>query len=247
MSYQTWLMVKITQLEMMRDRGYDISEEYSILELDIRNIDDIYKFVETYDLRDSKNLNISHLNRNYQHLENNNLTLVRYVAAPPDKTQIGIGSADILINEIKQIQNPESIGKNKIEKVIIITDSNFGPRALEELYKIKEEHLLQHFLWNQLVYNPTKHKLVPKHYALTPAETEEFLSKDKITRAQLAKIAYAGLDVKKISGAKTKISDPIVAYYGWVPGQIIRIHREDTTTDTLVNKSLFYRHVSYVG
>jgi DNA-directed RNA polymerase I, II, and III subunit RPABC1 len=74
------------------------------------------------------------------------------------------------------------------------------------------------FNFSEMEINKTKHELVPKHILLIKEKEEELLKAYKITKNQLPKI-YT--------------TDPIVKYYGWNVGQIVKIIRK--------NGSVYYR------
>lgn len=76
----------------------------------------------------------------------------------------------------------------------------------------------------ELMHNVTTHSLVPKHEALSAAEVAD-------VRAQ-----YNMLDSK---WPKLLTTDPVVRYYNWPVGTIVRIRR----TGISENEQIFYRQV----
>ena len=75
--------------------------------------------------------------------------------------------------------------------------------------------------------NPTKHFLAQRHTALTPQEKRAFLATSKID-PQCLPMIY--------------VSDPVVRWYGWRVGQILRIDRANLVSFS-VGGSTFYRLV----
>lgn len=73
---------------------------------------------------------------------------------------------------------------------------------------------LQVFHESELLINITHHELVPQHIALSSDEKTDLLLKHKITEKQLMKILY---------------NDPIVRYYGFERGQVVKIIRKSET------------------
>ncbi|KAF7989607.1 hypothetical protein HCN44_008281 [Aphidius gifuensis] len=73
---------------------------------------------------------------------------------------------------------------------------------------------LQVFHESELLINITHHELVPQHIALSSEEKADALLKLKVTEKQLPKILY---------------NDPIVRYYGFERGQLVKIIRKSET------------------
>lgn len=67
------------------------------------------------------------------------------------------------------------------------------------------------FELSELLVNPTKYHLVPRHELVPEEHREALLAQLRVTEAQLPRIAQ---------------SDPIARWMGLLPGQIVRIHRK---------------------
>lgn len=79
------------------------------------------------------------------------------------------------------------------------------------------------FLMKELMYNPTKHELVPKHKKLTPTEAEQFIQEMQLkSKNQLPFIQK---------------QDIIARWLGLVPGDIVKITRYTETS----GKYYYYR------
>lgn len=81
------------------------------------------------------------------------------------------------------------------------------------------------FSFDELLYNVTKHILVPQHIPLTINEKNDLLKKYTIVSNQLPKILK---------------SDPVARYYGMKKGDVFKIVRDSETA----GKYVTYRIVS---
>lgn len=99
---------------------------------------------------------------------------------------------------------------------------------LDDNGNISKRIIVEHFLSNKLMFNLVEHRLVPFHQKLTEQE------KNELSKSILFKPEY------ELSQILPKIytTDPIVKYYLWGPGDIIKIIR------TIPNPSIYYRIVS---
>jgi len=76
--------------------------------------------------------------------------------------------------------------------------------------QLPDDYRIELFKGEHLMYNPTKHYLVPHHVKLTPEQIASELGK---------------IDPKDLS--EIRHDDKIVKFLGFVPGDILRIHRQD--------------------
>ena len=199
--------VKKTQIEMVRDRGYTVSNyELSLLE------EDFNYFVENYDV--TENFDRGLLSEIYQKNGRNQL-LVTYLEKPQDSKQMTVEAIREVIEQAKIA---------KVEEIIIVTQLKLSSSAEKELTLSGLNY--QIFYDSDLSYNPTKHVDTPKHELLTQEEAKE-------------KMRELKADVSKLLIMKS--NDPIVRYYNWPVGGLIRIHREDFAVSILAPKSINYR------
>jgi len=83
--------------------------------------------------------------------------------------------------------------------------------------------MLQYFQINQLLFNPTKHKLVPKHRKLTTEEANAIMEKYMIkNKLQMPMILH---------------NDVIAKWLGLKQGEIVEITRYNENS----GKSFYYR------
>ena len=94
---------------------------------------------------------------------------------------------------------------------IIVKCGKLTPAANTSLIDLNNLYDLQIFDVEELVHNKTEHSLVPKHELLTIEEANNLLKQYKVKLTQLPHI---------------KVNDPIIKYYGWKKGRIVRIIRK---------------------
>ena len=164
--------VKKNQLEMVRDRGYDISEEENILNMTflefnnyvlskISNIDDISKI----------------LNHNY--MKNSDICYVYYILLNKNNKKKKPIMSDLINQFLQYIQ------KYQPNESILILDSPIPNNKKNEYQNIIN---LQVFDKSQLTFNPIKHILVLKHEKIPDDEKEEKLKELKATINKLPSI-----------------------------------------------------------
>lgn len=220
--YQHFI-VKRTQVEMLKDRGYLIPED----EEDLFLADDskgklsstiLTDFVRHYTSQDDATFSRENMSTIYQD-ENGNKTYVYFVPQTAKERQ-GVGVVQSFV---------EKLTNQGINLGILITIEDFTSDAKKAIADITTPSI-QVFFDRQLFTNPTLHKTTPPHYRLTPDERLKFLSENKIQPGQMPSFT---------------LDEPIVRYYNWKPGDIIRIERFNIATDKImVTRSIAYRIVS---
>jgi DNA-directed RNA polymerases I, II, and III subunit RPABC1 len=239
------LKVLRTQIQMVRDRGYVLDDNDKVwLNYDPSYEDNVNSFINYYRalIPDNKTPFRQSMKKVYIKGEGGNSfppvgdKLLIYYASPEAGHQtIGIGPVKTIISETLKIE--------QLGWLIIISESEFTSEAIKELAKIKT-FPIQHFLDIALTYNPTCHYLVPKHIPLSEEQAQAYERKNNIRRRQLPILRYGDLQSRAIE-KKKKILDPIVSYYGFRPGQIIRIVRNNFITETLIGQTIAHRLVWY--
>jgi DNA-directed RNA polymerase I, II, and III subunit RPABC1 len=134
------------------------------------------------------------------------------------KESTKISKANV-IAKIKEIQEE----KGDEIKIILCLKEEPNNSILQELKNI-QYRFVEIFTQNSLVFNITKHEIVPKHRIMDPEESKAVLEKYKIKPENLPYISRA---------------DPIAKYYGAKGGQIMEITRFEPST----GKSIYYRLV----
>lgn len=131
-----------------------------------------------------------------------------------------------VVLDLLQIQKRNKTLKN----ILFISETKLNTTMIDDLKKYKEKINITIFIGDYLLFNCTKHFLVPKHILLTEDEKTQLLRevKEKNFVERLPKIFD---------------TDPISRYYGAVPGQIFKIIRETLQDDLMTRYSEFYRYV----
>lgn len=210
--------IKKTQLEMVRDRGYEISpEEEQILTM---NINDFPNYINGLAADNPRAATRSLLSRSYQATlpDGSTRSMLVYYGGKADPRQKQV-SAEVVREFIGLVQ------RYRINEAILIVDaalSSTGDKELSALTLTK----WQVFFDSELTYNPTRHVDTPRHELLSPEDAQ-------------AKLRELRVDLSKL--LILKVDDPVVRYYGWTAGNLVRIHRDDQTVSILAPKSINYR------
>jgi DNA-directed RNA polymerase I, II, and III subunit RPABC1 len=81
--------------------------------------------------------------------------------------------------------------------------------------EVVAKHAIEYFLEDELLYNISKHSLVPQHVQLSKSEHIEYLKKNSLKENQLPRM---------------ECNDPVARYYGFQKGRIIKITRVSETS-----------------
>lgn len=212
--------IKKTQIEMVRDRGYNIPEDEELL-----LTSDINYFQRHINHLGSgiKATAQSLLSRSYITTpDNNNVTrsILVYYASKTNQQQKQI-SADIVREFIRLMQ------RYATNEAILIVDAPLSSTGNDELNAVTLTKW-QVFFESELTYNSTAHVDTQPHTYIPPLEAD---------------IILRGLKVDKSKLLIIKASEPISRYYGWVAGDLIRVDRNDSCIGILSPNSLNYRVV----
>jgi DNA-directed RNA polymerase subunit H (RpoH/RPB5) len=142
--------------------------------------------------------------------------LAHYGVKDPQQKQISVDVVRVFIDQVQ---------KYGFNEAILIIDAPLSSSANKELLALTLTKW-QIFYDSDLTYNPTLHVDTPRHELLSAEETREKLREMKVDISKLLII---------------KINDPIVRYYGWTTGGLVRIHRNDRAISILAPKSINYR------
>lgn len=124
----------------------------------------------------------------------------------------------------------QEIEENDADTGIIIIDIKFASEAGKEFENAKKRIPgLQFFLADELYSTIIHHVLVPKHELVTPEEKPILIKEMKLRHPD---------DMEFILN-----TDPVVKFYGWSVGDMIRIHRNNDFVDILTPLTYGYRVV----
>lgn len=176
-SKNNYYKVRKTVIEMLRDRGNEISEKYEI---------PFDEFVIQYD-NDGIDMVIELEDKIiyvYFHVAEKNLSKKEFV--------------NLIERTTKEYENLH---------LIIITPSKLNQTLKKEIKKL--EHC-EAFLTKELLFNITKHTLIPEMRMLNEKEIKKVIEKFRVPANKLPKFL---------------LTDPIVRYYGGKTGDVFEIKR----------------------
>ena len=166
---------------------------------------------------------IESLSRVYEDAKGKRIFVYYFFNVDEERKESKKRGEDIL-NAVKEQQDKYP----DLKDVILVVENKLNSGTMENL-KFRERIKFTIFLGDHLLFNITKHFLVPKHKLISKKEFEELTSnKEKGFVQNLPKIYE---------------NDPISRYYGAKVGQIFKIVREALADDSMVKTSVFYRHV----
>ena len=192
-------------LDMLSDRGYNTDEyaNYSAEEIDI-----LYK---TNNNIKSPNTEINSLDIKVKNAAGNTL-VIKYMLATRIRTRnIGEDLEDMITPQKNDYKSGDTI-------IIVIRDKLKNPEILETQFETIYETkgiFCQLFDIDKLMYNVTKHSMVPAHEVLSADEKADLLKKyNLVSDGQLPLIMK---------------TDPVAKYHGLTTGQVCRIIRSSET------------------
>lgn len=185
-------------LEMLEDRGYDISEYQNFTKDDIGNmLSDFNKNKESHELG---TLDILVKNKDKKKI---------YVKYNLDKFKQS-KSITKLINDIYEniLSNSDTLIFINSGRILL---KNPKDNKVEEYNNInfKKKHFVQFFGIENLLFNVSKHETVPQHTILSNKEIKNMISHYNITKE------------KQISLIRRE--DPMAKYIGMRPGNVCKI------------------------
>jgi DNA-directed RNA polymerase subunit H (RpoH/RPB5) len=143
-------------------------------------------------------------------------TLLVYFGSRNGKKQVSKELATTFVAAALQHQATEAI---------LIVDGPLSTGADEAVTPLHP----QVFQEIDMVYNPIYHVDNPAYRLLTTTEVSALLNHMKVSASRIPIIL---------------LSDPVVKYYGWPVGSIVRIDRDDSELNLLAPLSLNYRCVT---
>lgn len=216
--------IKLNQISMMINRGYDVKNEY-----------DKYKNItltQMYDIINVQDNNIlGNLSNIYTHTTKRSYVAVLYLDTEytkPDKS----GKINKYINDWLNLFRSNPIYSHPltgITDIMFITQNNIDNKLKTILIEtLASYNNVQYFIHKEFYVNIINNVYVPNHEFLNRKDARNFLKRNNLSITQLPKICY---------------DDPIVKYYGAKIGQIVKIHRITPDIPSSVNKTISYRTV----
>lgn len=209
--------IKKTQIQLVRDRGYVISQaEEALL---TATLDQFGAHLQVLRQANPNFSDRTRLSQEYINAAGTKKLAVFFITRT-EQTQKQIPSEIMtgIINKANEL---------RLTELLLVTDLPLSTRANEILHTLTLTRW-QVFFDSDLVYNPSESVDVPRHELLTPEQAAAKLQEWKI-------------DISKM--LINDSSEAIVKYYGWPPGSIIRVHRNDNSVNSLASESINYRVV----
>ncbi|XP_009141984.1 DNA-directed RNA polymerases IV and V subunit 5B [Brassica rapa] len=159
----SYYLARRTTMEMLRDRGYDISNED--INLTLQEFRSLY----------GDPPNVDRLRISAQHCSDSSKKIA----------VVFCGSGIVKVNAIREIA-ADVLGRENLTGLILVLQSDITNQALKavELFSFKVEL----FHLTELLVNITKHVLRPKHRVLNDQEKESLFKKFSIEEQQLPKL-----------------------------------------------------------
>jgi DNA-directed RNA polymerase I, II, and III subunit RPABC1 len=190
-----WGKVKRNQIQLVLDRGYEISE-----------IDKLYFTssvdkvgISLYCRAKKQGMSLGEVSSDIYTKQSTKL-MVHYTDYNYDF--VLKCKKNTSLNQLKQALLDMS--KNECTDCLIISPTSISSKGQA---LIKHCQLLTH---SQLSYVVVNHELVPYHYGCSVQEEQEYLTTNKFSKKDLPVL---------------KVSDPVSNYYGFKPGQLVKIKR----------------------
>lgn len=231
------LKIKRESLILLQERGYTIpASEADILNGEIRLVDfenrySVYKNDLTHPL--SKYINKRSLRVALTNVYNRGREMCLVYFAESD-TSKGKRAKQVSSAEIANFCR--AISDLNVDEAIIISTAAASP-TLESLSidicaRTKNENIgvfIQHFMDDELMFNPLNNVFVPKHRILTDEELDEIRRVDKNIEKKLPQISAI---------------DPVCKRLGARPNNVLEIERKVLTEKTLLTEEIAYRFVT---
>lgn len=218
---QRLLDIKRTQLQLVVDRGYQVPIEESNISL--MTIEEFAAYVSNIAAA-NKIAPRAALSRYYEDKDASGVvrrTMLVFFGGKTEAQQKQV-SADVVRRFIQAVQS------YNVTEAVLIVDAPLSSTANNELNALT---LVRWQIFNDsdLTYNPTRHVDTPRHELLEPGAARELLREMKVDVSKLLII---------------KANDPVIRYYGWPVGGIVRVHRNDRSVSILAPKSVNYRIIT---
>ncbi|EDQ92689.1 uncharacterized protein MONBRDRAFT_31053 [Monosiga brevicollis MX1] len=191
--YKVWITLK----QMCHDRGFRVTQEMMNMTFDTWN--------EIYGEYPRKELSFP-----VQKVDDDNDGLFVFFPESPD---VKVAAIKSLYDRLKS---------DNLRRAIIVYQRKVAPVAkshIDILLKEDPPYIVETFAEAELVYNVTRHHLVPHHEILKESEKQQLLERYCVSEDRLPQI---------------QPNDPVCRYFGAQKGQVLRIVRSSQTAGRYV-------------
>jgi len=259
-----YLRAKLTQIELVQDRGYDASEELGLASL-LRNVyqftpgDELTKLLTKLYPGDHSAVLFSLDNKNdIKRVENITNILARvytvdqfaidlfnktYIHKTDKNKKIYVGylwtSGDTVSVKLTRDYSNDVL-KSGVGDAIMITPVSLTSQSISELTKL-ESARITNFVLNELIVNVTKHVYQPQYRKLSEQEKTDLLTSAGVGIDGLPILKYADLTYyRNKSKEKDVYWDPIVKYFGFKKRDVIEIKETQFYLNLIVRNVIRY-------
>ena len=243
---QHYFDIKIVQLEMVQDRGYIVPKHEEHIVDDIDNFRDYtmnpvnrknpdYWVKKGIDINNKVNMEYF---RKLEALDSGN-KLLKSEYHPSWQIYWKNDNSKILlvyyinsekstgIDYIKHFTNFNGLIHKTLNNIeisnVLISNNELSADSRKSLKLLSRT---QFFLEDKLKYNPVRHVTNQEHILLSPEEVADLEKELKLDKSRFPDI---------------KVDNPVVEYYGWEQGDVIKVIRIERHVSILAKKSLNYR------
>lgn len=117
------------------------------------------------------------------------------------------------INIVKNLQS--YLEEHNLAHAMLFYKDSITAFAKQQLDELRNNTKIETFSFDEMIFNITKHTLVPKHTLISHEEKRSLCKKFNINEKRLPQI---------------KSTDPVSRYYGAIPGDVFRIIRPSEST-----------------
>lgn len=235
-SLENIMKVKINQLHMMKLRGYDVDDESILLEDSIG----LVKFMTFYDLQVTRSYEYSeHLSKFYINKTSGKPFYIYYALATYGSEKCYIPQADI------QIFLDKISTKRNCSGGIIISPkfASNNANTMLQSSSVSMCYNIQHFITDELMYNPLNHVLVPEHVIMTKEQKDRFYKENKTCKPSMMPI----IKIKNLhvtsKNKKERSGDIISKWLGVKHDDLIMIYRENMVGSGMTDRYVVFRRV----
>ena len=200
--------VKRTSVQMMLDRGYDVSDEQWILDAQKTDLEISLVFLKQSALNNVSFC--SSLSKLYKSVDNPILA-VHFLDRNFDESK----QRDKMVSTDQFKSVIREFSKQRATKCLLIVPTKLSPQARKEAARSN----LGIMLHEELKFNVAHHCMVPKHVAVSKQDADVFYASRKIDASQLPII---------------RDTDPVAKYYGYSKGTLVKIERPGWTVFRVV-------------
>ena len=204
---QIFHRVVLNVIKMLSVRGYDIPEDF--LKINQMTPSEMIQYYTDMNIVDDNNNKLTIRQKISQEFINpdGERIYVAFMETPQKAKSISAAQLESL-NKMLEARLHGNLPINKIMVIAKFLPSN---QTQTKLRNLKSFHF-QFFTYDKLSTNVTENFLVTQYIKMNDNEVQQLITNSGSNLSKIKKISF---------------DDPIIKYYGWVPGDVIEITREN--------------------